>query len=520
MCRTIIRSLILVLILGTISCKEKKPSDLTKENIIPKPVSITATNGYFTIQQETEINFQDKWADLKPVAEYLAEKLRPATGFPLELKQVSIPPQKGIYLEIAGDQIIPGDESYELHISTELLKLSAKSPAGIIRGIQTLRQILPAKIEQPVKQKGPWEIATGKISDKPEYEYRGAMLDVARHFFQVQDVKRFIDLIAYYKINTLHLHLTDDQGWRIEIKSWPKLAEYGGNTQVGGGPGGYYTQDQYTDIVNYASRVYITVIPEIDMPGHTNAALTAYGELNCDGKARRLYTGIEVGFSSLCVRKKVTYKFIQDVIREIAAITPGPYLHIGGDESHSTKKEEYIPFMNKVQEIVRAQGKTVMGWDEISLASLKHGTIAQYWANEKNALSAVKKGAKILMSPARKVYLDMKYDSLTTLGLKWAGYIDIDNGYNWDPATLVSGIKRENIIGIEAPLWTETIKTIGDIEYMVFPRLPGIAEIGWTPARNRNLEEYKQRLAGHSERFDVLGINYYKSKQVPWPLSK
>ena len=512
--------ILLIFFVGLISCEDKKPSDLTKENIIPKPVSIIATGEYFTILPETEITYQDKWTDLKPVSEYLAEKLRPATGFKLEVKALSQLPPAGIFLEIVGDQIVPEDESYEIHITKALLKLSAKSPAGLIRGIQTVRQILPAQIELQEKQKGPWMIATGKITDKPEYSYRGAMLDVARHFFSVRDVKRFIDLISYYKINTLHLHLTDDQGWRIEIKSWPKLAEYGGTTKVGGGPGGYYTQDQYTEIVNYAKMVYVTIIPEVDMPGHTNAALSAYGELNCDGKARRIYTGKDVGFSTLCTRKKVTYKFVEAVIKELAALTPGPYIHIGGDESHATRKEEYAPFINQVLGIVKAQGKIMIGWDEISQANIKSGSIAQYWANSKNAATAVKKGAKIIMSPARKMYLDMKYDSLTRIGQNWAAYIDIDSSYSWDPATFATGISRENIIGVEAPLWTETITNIEDIEYMVFPRLPGIAEIGWTPAKNREWKEYRERLAGHSEHFKTMGVNYYPSKLIPWPSEK
>ena len=314
----------------------------------------------------------------------------------------------------------------------------------------------------------------------------------------------------------MHLHLSDDQGWRIEIKSWPNLAIHGGSTQVGGGPGGYYTQEQYADIVQYAQERYITVIPEIDMPGHTNAALASYAELNCDGKATELYTGTKVGFSTLCTDSEITYKFIDDVVRELAALTPGPYIHIGGDESHATKEEDYIPFINRVQEIVTAHGKQVIGWDEIALASLKAGSVAQHWANVENANKAVDQGAKILMSPARKAYLDMKYDKTTKLGLRWAGLIEVDTGYNWDPVTLIPGIGKESIIGIEAPLWSETVTNIDEIEYMVFPRLPGYAEIGWTSAASRDWEEYKERLGKHGERFKAMDINFYPSTLVPW----
>ena len=189
--------------------------------------------------------------------------------------------------------------------------------------------------------------------------------------------------------------------------------------------------------------------------------------------------------------KEITYKFVDDVVRELAALTPGPYIHIGGDESHVTKKEDYIPFIEKVQDIVLAHGKKVLGWDEISLSKLKPTSVAQFWANAENATRAVGQGAKVLMSPAAKAYLDMQYDKTTKLGLHWAAYIEVDKAYNWDPATLVPGIEKENILGVEAPLWSETITNMDEIEYMVFPRLPGIAEIGWTASPARNWDEYK-----------------------------
>lgn len=297
------------------------------------------------------------------------------------------------------------------------------------------------------------------------------MLDVSRHFFGVNDVKQVIEYLAFYKMNVLHMHLSDDQGWRIEIKSWPNLTIHGGSTQVGGGNGGYYTQEQYKELVNYASDRYITIVPEIDMPGHTNAALASYPELNCNGKAPELYTGTDVGFSTLCTKNEITYKFIDDVVSELAVMTPGSYIHIGGDESHATKVEDYIPFINRVQEIVASHGKQVLGWDEIALSSLKPNSVAQCWASESNAQKAISQGAKILMSPARKAYIDMKYDSLTPLGLHWAAYIEVDDGYDWDPATFIPGIGKENIIGIEAPLWSETVSNLNEIEYMIFPRL-------------------------------------------------
>src|SRR5687767_2076724 len=311
-----------VLLLG---CKEPHaPTDLAQENLIPKPVSVQATKGVFEVTKETSIHVEGESAELANIGEYLAEKWRPSTGYSLKVATTKGEPSSGnIYLTTTGTDATLGDEGYELTITEDLVKLAAAKPAGLFRGIQTIRQLLPAKIDSSTVRKGPWEIATGTIRDYPTYAFRSAMLDVARHFFSVEDVKRYIDLIAAYKLNTIHLHLSDDQGWRIEIKSWPNLATHGGSTQVGGGKGGYYTQEQYKDLVQYAAERYITIIPEIDMPGHTNAALASYPELNCNGKAPELYTGIKVGFSTLCVDKEITYKFVDDVIRELAEITPG-----------------------------------------------------------------------------------------------------------------------------------------------------------------------------------------------------
>jgi len=508
---------ILVIALMQVSCTSQTATDLSKESIIPKPVSIVATGSSFKLKPATEIYIQGESAEIRQVGQYLADRLKPATGFGFEVKVTDKVPLSGnIYLVLSEENSGLGEEGYELTITKKLVTLTANKPAGLFMGVQTLCQLLPVGIEFTTKQPGSWEMATGTITDYPVYSYRGAMLDVSRHFFGVQDVKRFIDLISFYKMNALHLHLSDDQGWRIEIKSWPELAIHGGSTEVGGGNGGYYTQDQYTDIVNYAKERYITIIPEIDMPGHTNAALASYAELNCSGKATELYTGTRVGFSSFCTTKDITYKFIDDVIKELAAITPGPYIHIGGDESHSTKREDYIPFINKVQDIVISHGKKVMGWDDIAIASLKPGVVAQHWANVKNANAAVKQGAKILMSPGTKAYLDMQYDKSTKLGQHWAAYIELDSAYIWDPATLVPGVGMDNVLGIEAPLWTETITNMDEIEYMVFPRLPGYAEIGWTPASSRSWDEYKVRLAKQGPRFKAMGINFYQSPLINW----
>ena len=340
------------------------------------------------------------------------------------------------------------------------------------------------------------------------------MLDVSRHFFGVDDVKRYIDLISHYKMNRLHLHLSDDQGWRIEIKSWPRLTEIGGSTQVGGGQGGYYTQEQYKEIVEYARSRYVTIVPEIDTPGHTNAALASYAELNSSEEAPALYTDTQVGFSSLWINSEITYKFLDDVIRELAALTPTPYIHIGGDEARSTPEEDYKKFIKRIQEIVVAHGKTSIGWSEIGEAELLPGTIAQIWipAGYENAR---RQGAKIILSPANKIYLDMKYDVSTPLGLDWAGLVSVKDSYDWEPDSFMEGLEESDILGLEAPLWTETVQTMKDIEYMTFPRIPGVAELAWSP-KGESWDEYRQRLATHGKRMEAMGINFFKSPDVDW----
>jgi len=501
------------------SCDTETPTpmDLSQESLIPKPVSVVATGSSFELKEGTNIYISEESDELQRTGQYLADQLNPATGLSMQVIASSEAPAAGhIYLRLSGSDPEIGDEGYELEIRENGVTLSANQPAGLFLGIQTIRQLLPPSIEQNSLQDGSWKMATGTIRDYPDYAFRGSMLDVARHFFSVADVKRYIDLIAMYKMNVLHLHLADDQGWRIEIKSWPNLAIHGGSTEVGGGEGGYYTQEEYADIVKYAQDRFITIIPEIDMPGHTNAALASYPELNCDGKAPELYSGIEVGFSTLCTDKEVVYKFVDDVMRELAALTPGPYLHVGGDESHVTAKEDYIPFINRVQDIVQSHGKLMIGWDEVVEASLKPNSVAQYWAKGENAQAAVAHNAKVIMSPARKAYMDMQYDSTSPLGLHWAAYIEVDSAYIWDMETMEEGVQRENILGIEAPLWSETITNMDDIEYMLFPRLPGYAEIGWTPTASRDWEEYKVRLGKQKSRFEALDLNYYASKLVPW----
>jgi hexosaminidase len=517
--------LILLLVILFYSCKNNPPTDLAMESLIPKPVSILATGEAFEFSENTVI-FGDGYKVFR-------DSLASATGFTFKSEsETSF--KSAIYLQLDSTDSELGFEGYSMDIESDKVTIKANEPAGLFYGTQTFLQLVTRpRVENKIL------IPTGTIRDYPSYAWRGSMLDVARHFFSVADVKRYIDLISHYKMNVLHLHLTDDQGWRIEIKSWPNLAMHGGTTQVGGGKGGYYTQEQYKEIVAYAASRHVTIVPEIDMPSHINSALAAYGSLNnvdtkfpkdgnyigpaetqgiVDGNSKPtdLYTGIEVGWSTLSLAKPNTLKFVNDVIRELAEITPGPYLHIGGDEAHVTKKEEYIKFINQFSEIVKANNKKMIGWEEIAQADIDSNTIAQHWASEEYATEAAAKGAKIIMSPSKKVYLDMQYDSTTRIGLHWAAYIEVDDSYNWDPTTRVEGITRQNILGVEAPLWSETVVNMADIEYMAFPRLIGVAEIGWSPAEGRTWDEYKVRLGKHAPHLQSIGIDFYRSPKVDW----
>jgi hexosaminidase len=503
---------VLICMMST-SCNRKPVTDLSETAFIPIPASVTADGGTFTLDNSIAVFYHENTAGLKQIGGYLAGEINRIFTFQPRVVEVSeMPRRKGIYLVPTKQEDRLGTEGYILTIGKNMITITANSPAGYFYGVQTLLQVLPAN----GRRTGSADLATGTIHDFPSFEYRGAMLDVARHFFRVEDVKRYIDFLATYKMNALHLHLSDDQGWRIEIKSWPKLTEIGGSTQVGGGEGGYYTQEDYAEIVRYAASKFITIVPEIDMPGHTNSALASYAELNCDDKATELYTGTDVGFSTLCTGKEITYQFVDDVVREISALTPGPFFHIGGDESHVTPHDDYVYFINRVQDIVVSHGKRVIGWDEIANAKLVDNAVVQFWADVKNTTMGVEQGAKVIMSPAKKAYLDMKYDTTTQLGLSWAGLIEVDTAYIWNPETYIDGVTRENILGIESPLWSETVTNMKEIEYMVFPRLPGYAEIGWSSPELRNWSDYRYRLASHGKRFEALRINYYRSPLVPW----
>ncbi|MGW3657174.1 family 20 glycosylhydrolase [Streptomyces sp. NPDC005151] len=478
--------------------------------VIPVPQSMTLKGGHpFVLTKDTEIVVDGSGA--ATVGGYLANLLRPSTGYPLPVSDHGRGKQV-IELRVAGVDL--GVEGYQLEVNTDRVLLRASSAEGLSRGVQTLRQLLPAEVEAHRVQSGKWTVPAVHVRDKPRFAWRGSMIDPARNFLTVQEIKQHIDTLALYKINILHLHLTDDQGWRLAIKSWPRLTEVGGSTEWGPGPGGYYTQDEYRDIVAYAAERYITIVPEIDMPGHSTAAVRSYPELSCDGRA-----------GELCPDKSVTDKFLDDVIREVAALTPGPYIHIGGDESDMSD-ETYVRFIQRAEHIVQKHGKRMVGWDEAATAGLSAHSVNQHWYYSDLAATAAQQGVPVVMSPASYAYFDMAYNK-DTQGRAWAGRISVQRAYEWNPATLIKGVGESNVLGVEGPVWGfpewgdvpsgAAFDTFKGLQFMAFPRTAALAEVGWSAQQDRSWADFRERLGRQGARLERLASNYYRAPDVPWP---
>jgi len=485
--------------------------------LVPQPAMMEVKRGDgFQVTPKTVLRAASPAAQTSASA--LKELIRRGTGITLTPSLAAdAAPDNAIEIVVDPLHASLGAEGYELTIDAKLVTLKAAAPAGAFYGVQTLRQMLPywSEYEAIMYQRPrPATLPALHIQDAPRFAWRGAMLDVARHFFGVDEIKRYIDLLALHKMNRLHLHLADDQGWRIEIAKWPDLTIKGGLSEVGGTPGGFYTKAQYADINAYASERFITIVPEIDMPGHTNAALSAYAHLNCNNQAPPPFTGTEVGFSAVCVEKDSTYEFIDDVVREIAAMTPGRYFHMGGDEVKKLTPAQYKLFVERVQGIVQKNGKEMIGWDEIAATTLLPTSIVQHWRPDAKK-DELARAPRLILSPANRAYIDMKYDGETALGLNWAGLVPLKTAYDWDPATLVEGA-GEKILGVEAPMWSETLTNIREVEFLAMPRLAAIAEVGWSPASARNWEAFRVRLGAQAMRWTALGVNFYRAPEIPW----
>jgi len=458
------------------------------------------------------------------VAGDLARLLRPSTGLALPVEGTGSAKAGAMKAGAAGGIALKldaaagtGAEGYRLDAGPTGVVITATSAAGLYHGAQTLRQLLPAK--------GPGTVPAVAITDQPRYGFRSGGLDVARHFFPVSAVEDYIDLLAPYKFNQLRLHLSDDQGWRIAVPGLPRLTGIGASTQTGGGGGGFYTDAQYRQLVAYAAARFITVVPEVDLPGHSNAALTAYPDLGCAGDApAHPYTGMDVGFSRVCTTKESTYTFVDQVVSALADMTPGRYIGIGGDEAKTLSASAYASFMARASAIVRKHGKQPLAWDDAATAGKGGPALLGVWHPEAQqpagldgqVVAAAKRGAKLVMEPADHAYLDQKYDPSTTLGLEWAGDISVERSYNWNPDTYLPGLPAGSVAGVEAPVWSETLTNTDDLDTMLLPRLPALAEVAWTPAADRYWDEFQQRLADQAPYWDAQGLVYTKAAGVPW----
>ena len=512
---------------------------------------MTVGTGDFTITRHTHI-VAEPGSAARVVAEDLAAYLRPATGYPLPV--ASGPGRdRDIRLEL-GDapQLNPSQaaEGYVLDAGPHGVNLAAETAHGLFNGIQTIRQLLPAQIESRTKAPGPWTIPSVHIVDYPRYAYRGFMLDIARHFQTPETVKRLIDEASAYKINTLHLHVSDDQGFRIVINGFPNLTEIGSQGSVGTDgrtmdPGGFWTQQDYRGVVAYAAAHFMSVVPEVDSPGHNNAIImseyddTANPLLNGDPQDINCsvhnppqwnFTG-DVGFSAMCPESENSFTIYHAIISQLSAMSTSPYYHVGGDEVPSTvlSQDRYAAFMNAEMPLVTARGKTVMGWAELAGPGTDPpaGSVAEYWnpasgtsPDTATAHEAVAKNMKIVMAPANHAYLDQKYAPNTPpdLGLTWAcnDGCDVDQFYNWDPGSYVTGVTDQNVIGVEGAMWGETVRNLSEVQYMVFPRLIALSEVGWTPQAARDYDGFLPRLAAQGPRLTLAGTNFYPTPEVPW----
>lgn len=486
--------------------------------VVPNPavIEISPSDSFLVTPRTAVVVDAAASAEVEAIGTYAANLLASRAGAVAQrLAAGSAIPDSSIALSIDASRTQLGAEGYELTVTKTQARIVAQQPAGLFHGVQTLRQLLPPAVEHQAAMNRRLIMPAAHVVDMPRFEWRGAMLDVSRHFLPPEDVKHFIDLYALYKLNRLHLHLSDDQGWRIEIKSWPNLTAVGGQTEIGGGFGGFYTQQQYADIVAYAKSRYITVVPEIDMPGHINAALVSYPDLGCNRTAPEPFTRIGGSSNTLCVTRDSVYTFVGDVVREISSAAPTPYFHIGGDEVSSLSKDEYHSFIERVEHIVDSIGPRMIGWGEIAPANIQPRTIVQHWTKDSSVIHA-RRGGMIILSPGPHAYVDMKYDSATVLGLRWAGLIDLKTAYDWDPATIIPDVGASSILGVEGPLWAETLITRQDYEYLAFPRIAAIAELGWSPASRLGWDSFRVRMAAQGARLAALGVNFARVRGLDW----
>ncbi|WP_197429868.1 family 20 glycosylhydrolase [Auraticoccus cholistanensis] len=478
--------------------------------ILPAPVSQQPGEGpAFQLTAATRISAPDP--DAAAVAGLLAEELRPATGFALPV--VDDPAGDGdIGLDLVADLPLeeqPGgeqqEEAYVLEATSSGVRIAATSPHGLFNGTRTLRQLLPPEVYGDVLRPGPWPVEPVRVEDHPRYGHRGLMIDPARNFIEVDEVKHIIDDLAAHKGDVLHIHLTDDQGWRLQIDSWPRLTEVGGAMSMPGGRTGFYTQQQFGELVHYAAERFVQVVPEIDMPAHSTAAIAAYPELTCGG-------GV------LCPTSERTYEFIDDVLGEVAALSPGPYLHIGADEAPMAH-DDYVGFVRRAEDIVQSHGKTMIGWSPSPGVGLDRETVHHYWQDQSREMTPAWFEARhpVVLSPTQQLYLDYPYP----------GY-DTRRAYSWDPADITDGwtgeslndhgLRQEDVLGLEAPIWGERmLGGLPDIQHQVYPRLGAVLEKAWSPAgATADAAPLLGRMQTQGARWLFSGTTFYVDPEIDW----
>ncbi|MGV8978090.1 MAG: family 20 glycosylhydrolase [Cellulomonas sp.] len=484
--------------------------------VIPRPhVCEPSDEAPFEVTSSTAIVVRPTPEEIT-LAVVAADLLSSGAGSPVEIRYVDDGSAGVIVLRLTPNGSAADDERYTLTVTAARIVIDAPRRSGLVHGLATLRQLMrPVGVGADRRLVAP----AIRIEDAPRYRWRGLSVDVARHFFGLGELKALVMLLARYKLNVLHLHLTDDQGWRLEVPSRPLLTELSGDSAVGGDTGGFLRTSEYAELVAYAEARGVTVVPEVDVPGHVNAALHAYGELSPSGQPTDVYTGIDVGFSRLSVALPATEPFLRDVFTDVAAMTPGGYVHIGGDEVTEMSAEEYARLVGIAADAVHAAGKRVVAWQEVASVPLSPGSLVQLWDHRLDTtdlIAAVRAGVRVLLSPGPHAYLDMKYDASTSLGEEWAGHIELRDAYEWEPSTFLTGVDPAAIEGIEAAVWTETIRSLDELTTMLLPRLAALAEVAWSSPENRDWADFRARIAQHGAMWDRGDLAWYASPQVDW----
>ncbi len=515
--------------------------------IIPQPVKLEPQSGSFVLNAKTIIVTP---ASCVGEAQYLVDALKPATSFTLAVQQAAPAQPNAITVALDAQRTDLGDEGYTLHVTTDGVAIQAPKPAGVFYAIQTLRQLLPTQIfAGTVQEKVSWSIPAVAITDYPRFSWRGMMLDSSRHFQPKAYIERYLDLMALHKLNVFHWHLVDDHGWRIEIKKYPKLTSVGawrkqpGYTENNGIYGGFYTQDDIREVVAYAAARHITIVPEIEMPGHSEAALAAYPELSCTGKPGYVAYFYDYpckvpkwppnSANVYCAGNDKTYEFLQDVLTETMQLFPGQYIHVGGDEvdksywhhcpqcqalmkAQGLKNEAALQsyFMKRIEQFINAHGRKLIGWDEILEGGLAPNAAVMSWRGTKGGVTAAQAGHLVVMSPNTPLYLNRPQasDPIIPRSVSQPGWSNpMKSVYQYDP--IPAGLtpdQQKLILGAQANLWTEFLNTPLLWEWTTFPRQCALAEVDWTPRNLRNFEDFRTRLRIHCQRLDALGVNYCK----------